>query len=127
MASQSSPGLVVLLGSGETLPFSGKIHEFVARRLPENGNVVILETPAGFEPNCDQVAGKIKSYLAQRLQNYNLNIDVLPARKKNTSFSPDNPAIVAPILEADEIILGPGSSTYADVDATTSRGRGASR
>ena len=69
MASLSSPGLVVLLGSGETLPFSGKIHEFVAQRLPKHGNVAILETPAGFEPNCDQVAGKIKSYLEQRLQN----------------------------------------------------------
>ena len=110
--SKISPGLVVLLGSGETLPSSGKIHEFVAQRLPENPRLVILETPAGFEPNSDLVAGKIKDFLARRLQNYTPNIQVLPARRRRTHFSPDNPDIVDPILEADEILLGPGSPTY---------------
>jgi hypothetical protein len=110
--SKISPGLVVLLGSGETLPSSGKIHEFVARRLPENPRLVILETPAGFEPNSDLVAGKIKDFLARRLQNYQPKIQVLPARRRGTEFSPDNPDVVAPILEADEILLGPGSPTY---------------
>jgi len=107
-----SPGLIVLLGSGETLPSSGKIHEFVARRLPENPRLVILETPAGLEPNSDMVAGKIKDFLSRRLQNYQPDIQVLPARKRGTNFSPDNPDIVDPILEADEILLGPGSPTY---------------
>ena len=107
-----TPGLVVLLGSGEALPSSGKIHEFVARRLPEKPKLVILETPAGFEPNSDLVAGKIKDFLSRRLQNYQPVIEVVPARKRGTSFSPDDPQIVSPILEADEIFLGPGSPTY---------------
>ena len=50
------PGPIALLGSGETLPSSGKTHEFVARRLPDKPRIVILETPAGFEPNSDFVA-----------------------------------------------------------------------
>ncbi len=107
------PGLVVLLGSGETLPSSGKTHEYVAKRLPASRQVVVLETPAGFEPNSAFVAEKIKEYLLQRLQNYNLNVQILPARKKGTRFSPDDPDIVSPILQADEILLGPGSPTYA--------------
>ena len=107
-----TPGLVVLLGSGETLPSSGKIHEFVAQRLPDNPRIVILETPAGFEPNSDLVAGKIKDFLSRRLLNYQPEIQVLPARQRGTDFSPDNPDIVDPILEADEILLGPGSPTY---------------
>ena len=106
------PGLIVLLGSGETLPSSGKTHEFVAQRLPKSPRIVVLETPAGFEPNSDAVAGKIKDFLARRLQNYKPVIDVLPARRRGTPFSPDNPDIVAPILKADEILLGPGSPTY---------------
>ncbi len=106
------PGPIALLGSGETLPSSGKTHEFVARRLPENPRIVILETPAGFEPNSDIVAGKIKTFLLRRLQNYNPVIDVLPARRQGTPYSPNNPDIVAPILKADEILLGPGSPTY---------------
>lgn len=107
------PGLVVLLGSGETQASSGKTHEYVAQRLPASRRVVILETPAGFEPNSALVAGKIKEYLHQRLQNYDLHVQVLPARKKGTDYSPDDPDIVAPILQADEILLGPGSPTYA--------------
>ncbi len=110
--SALEPGLIVLLGSGETLPSSGKTHEFVARRLPPNPRIVVLETPAGFEPNSDAVAGKIKDYLTRRLQNYKPVIDVIPARRRGTAFSPDSPAIVAPILKADEILLGPGSPTY---------------
>ncbi len=106
------PGIIVLLGSGETLPSSGTIHEFAARRLPERPHIVILETPAGFEPNSDLVAKKIKQFLARRLQNYKPRITVLPARRRGTRFSPDSPQIVAPILEADEILLGPGSPTY---------------
>lgn len=107
-----TPGLIVLLGSGETMPTSGKTHEFVAQHLPASGRVAILETPSGFEPNSDLVTGKIKTFLEKRLQNYNLDVQLLPARKKGTELSPDNPEIVAPIFEADEILLGPGSPTY---------------
>lgn len=107
-----TPGLVVLLGSGETMPTSGKTHEYVAQRLPTSGRVTILETPSGFEPNSDLVTGKIKTFLEKRLQNYDLDVQLLPARKKGTDLSPDNPDIVAPMFEADEILLGPGSPTY---------------
>lgn len=109
---KNAPGLIVLLGSGETLPTSGKTHEYVAQRLPTNGRVTILETPSGFEPNSNLVAGKIKTFLERRLQNYNLDIQLLPARKKGTDFSPNNPDIVTPMYRADEILLGPGSPTY---------------
>jgi len=101
-----------LLGSGETLPSAGKTHEYVAQRLPPKPHIVILETPAGFEPNSDIVAGKIKEFLERRMQNYRPSIEVLPARRRGTPFSPDNPDVVAPILRADEILLGPGSPTY---------------
>lgn len=112
MTQSYTPGPICLLGSGETLPSSGKTHEFVAQRLPENPIITILETPAGFEPNSAAVAGKIKTFLNRRLQNYKPRIAVLPARKRGTDCSPDNPAVVRPILEADEILLGPGSPTY---------------
>ncbi|MCA9981196.1 MAG: hypothetical protein KDD89_10185, partial [Anaerolineales bacterium] len=108
-----SLGPIVLFGSGETLTTSGKTHEFVARDLLDAPpRIAILETPAGFEPNSDRVAGKIKEFLARRIQNYTPQIDVLPARKRGTPFSPDQPEVVAPILEANWILLGPGSPTY---------------
>lgn len=107
------PGLVVLLGSGETLPSSGKTHEFVAKSLPSSPQIAILETPAGFELNSERVAGKIAEFLEVRLQNYAPEIIQIPARKKGTEFSPDDFNIVEPLLNADEILLGPGSPTYA--------------
>ncbi len=108
-----SIGLIALLGSGETLPSSGKTHEYLARNLPQNPQIAILETPAGFELNAREVAGRIREFLDVRLQNYNPKIQQIPARKKGTANSPDDLEIVKPMLLADEILLGPGSPTYA--------------
>jgi hypothetical protein len=38
---------------------------------------------------------------------------VVPARKRGTAFSPDDVEIVSPLLEANVIMMGPGSPTYA--------------
>lgn len=108
-----SIGLIALLGSGETLPSSGKTHEYIARNLPSNPRIGILETPAGFELNAREVAGRICEFLEVRLQNYSPEIFHIPARKKGLPNSPDSLEIVAPMLHADEILLGPGSPTYA--------------
>jgi hypothetical protein len=107
------PGLVVLLGSGETQPSSGNTHEYIAENLSESPHIAILETPAGFELNSESVAGKIREFLEVRLQNFKPKIIQIAARKKGTKFSPDNFEIVEPLLYMDEILLGPGSPTYA--------------
>ncbi len=113
MTEEAPFGLVVLFGSGETSPRGGQIWEAIARRLPVPLRIAVLETPAGFELNSAQVAGRIASFLQVRLQNYRPQITVIPARKRGTPFSPDDPAITAPLLDADVIFLGPGSPTYA--------------
>lgn len=107
------PGLVALFGSGETLPSSSKIHEFTASQVADKLRIVVLETPAGFQPNSAGVAREVADFIAQRLQNYKPAISVVPARKKGTRFSPDNPQLLTPLLEANWIFLGPGSPTYA--------------
>jgi hypothetical protein len=48
-----------------------------------------------------------------RLQNYGPAVDLIPARKKNSNLSPDDPQIVQPLLYANMIFMGPGSPTYA--------------
>lgn len=72
-----------------------------------------METPAGFELNSPQVAGRVADFLESRLQNYKPAIHLIPARKKGTEFSPDNPDILKPLLTANLIFMGPGSPTYA--------------
>ena len=60
-----------------------------------------------------EVAGRVADFLANRLQNYRPQVDVIPARKKGSNFSPDDPEILAPLLHANFIFMGPGSPTYA--------------
>jgi hypothetical protein len=107
------PGLVVLFGSGETSASGQKVFDWLLRRLPSPVQVAIVETPAGFELNSAQVAGRIGEFLTHRLQNYRPDVTVVPARKRGTPFSPDSPEIAALIPGAHAIFLGPGSPTYA--------------
>lgn len=107
------PGPIVFFGSGETTPSGQKIFTQIFKRLPHSPRVSILETPAGFEVNSDQVARRIAEFLLKRLQNFQPQIEIIPARKRGTDFSPDNEGIIEPILDADLIFMGPGSPTYA--------------
>lgn len=108
-----APGLVVCFGSGETSASGRKIWEWLFRRSTRPIRVAVLETPAGFELNSARVAGRIGDFLRQRLQNYRPEVTVIPARKRGTPFSPDNPEVVAPLLQVNVIFMGPGSPTYA--------------
>ncbi|MBI5840368.1 MAG: cysteinyl-tRNA synthetase [Chloroflexi bacterium] len=106
-------GQIAFLGSGETSLAGGRVFESLARQLPQPLRIALLETPAGFELNSDQVAGRVGEFLKTRLQNYKPVIDVVPARKLGTDFSPDDPEILKPLLYANMIFLGAGSPTYA--------------
>ena len=106
-------GRMAFLGSGETSLAGGRIFETLARLLPTPLRVAVLETPAGFELNSATVAGRVADFLRTRLQNYNPRVDVIPARKIGTAFSPDDPEILQPLLHANLIFMGPGSPTYA--------------
>ena len=107
------PGLVVLFGSGETLPAGQKVFDWLFRRLVAPLRVAILETPAGFELNSEQVAGRIGEFLEQHLQNYQPEVTLVPARRRGTPFSPDLQEIAGQLVGADVSFLGPGSPTYA--------------
>jgi len=106
-------GRIAFLGSGETSLAGGRIFESLARLITDPLRVAVMETTAGFELNSFQVAGRVAEFLQTRLQNYKPTIDVIPARKKGTEFSPDNPEILKPLLSANLIFMGPGSPSYA--------------
>lgn len=106
-------GQIAFLGSGETSLAGGRIFESLARAIDDPLRIALIETPAGFELNSAQVVGRVGDFMKTRLQNYRPVVDVIPARKKNSTFSPDDPEIVKPLLYANIIFLGPGSPTYA--------------
>lgn len=105
-------GQIAFLGSGETSLAGGRIFETLARLISDPLRVAILETPAGFELNASLVAGRVGEFLKTRLQNYKPSIDLIPARKKDTPYSPDNLEILKPLLTANLIFMGPGSPSY---------------
>lgn len=109
----TKPGYVLLLGSGETSPNIRKAYNWLFEHLTPPVRTAILETPAGFEPNSEYVAAQIAKHFEKRLQNFKPRLSVIPARKKGTDFSPDDPALLNPMLQADVIFTGPGSPTYA--------------
>jgi len=106
-------GQIAFLGSGETSLAGGRIFEALARNIHDPLRIALMETPAGFELNSAQVVGKVGDFMQTRLQNYKPVVDVIAARKKNSSYSPDDPEIVRPLLHANIIFMGPGSPTYA--------------
>ncbi len=108
-----SLGQIAFLGSGETSLAGGRIFEALARSIDGPLRIALMETPAGFELNSAQVVGRVGDFMQTRLQNYKPVVDVIPARKKNTVYSPDDPEIVKPLLYANMIFMGPGSPTYA--------------
>jgi len=106
-------GQIAFLGSGETSLAGGRIFETLARNLDGSLRIALMETPAGFELNSAQVVGRVGDFMKTRLQNYKPVVNAIPARKKNSAFSPDDPEIVKPLLYANMIFMGPGSPTYA--------------
>ncbi len=107
------PGMVALLGSGETAAAGGRLFESLAQGLPRPLRVVILETPAGFELNSARVAGRVADYLRVRLANYGADVIQAPALRRDGPRSTGDPLITEPLLHASMIFAGPGSPTYA--------------
>jgi hypothetical protein len=109
----NEPGLVVLFGSGEISPSGRRVYDWVFGQLSAPVRVAVLETPAGFQPNSVLVAEKVAEYVRRHVQGRDLEVKVVPARQRGSAHSPDDPAIVAPMLRANALFLGPGSPTYA--------------
>jgi hypothetical protein len=106
------PGPVVLFGSGETAGVGREALRWLHARGPALRSVVVLDTPAGFEPNGDAVARRWTDFIARQPEAKDADTLQLPVSKRGTVHSPDDPTVAHPILAADLIALGAGSPTY---------------
>jgi hypothetical protein len=107
------PGPIVLFGSGEASPNARRVHAAALGQLTPPIRACVVETPAGFELNSARVAGRLADFLRGRLAPFDVQVEVVPARRRGTPFSPDEPDVVAPLLKANYLVLGPGSPSYA--------------
>ena len=106
-------GPVLLFGSGEIAPGAQRAYRALFAPMDRPVRTSVLETPAGFELNSHWIACRVANYLEEHLRNFVPEVMVLPARKLGTEHSPDNPDIVAPLVQSRVIYLGAGSPTYA--------------
>lgn len=87
------PGLLVLMGSGETSPTMVEIHRAAARTLRAGARAVLLDTPYAFQENRADISARACRYFA-----HSVGLDV---------------EVAAAITGADWVFSGPGSPTYA--------------
>jgi hypothetical protein len=107
------PGPVILFGSGETSASAQAIYHRLFTTLDSPIRLAVLETPAGFELNSAWVAGRVATFVEKRLRNFDPQTAIVPARRRDSEFSPDDPDILAPLLSSNVIYMGAGSPTYA--------------
>ena len=78
--------------------------------LPQPPRAVFLDTPAGFQLNADQLFEKAADYFRQRI----LHPLSLASFKSKETLSPlQAEQAFHALREADYILIGPGSPTYA--------------
>jgi len=103
--------LLVLFGSGEIAPSAVKTHDFVLNRIgKDKPSIVVISTPAGFQPNVKVVCEEIKDFFEQHLKNYHPKVSIVYA---NTLEDCNNSKLLKLLDEADYMFMGPGSPTYA--------------
>lgn len=109
----STAGPIVLFGSGETAANAQRVYTWLFHQVERPIRIAVLETPAGFQPNSAQVAGEIAAYMEHHLRNFSPAVTVVPARQRGAPHGADTAANVEMLADANVLLAGPGSPTYA--------------
>src|SRR3989344_6063042 len=103
--------LLSIMGSGETQDTGRLVHDYVLNTIGRKDvKIAILSTPAGFQPNVKVVYEEYKEFFEKRLKNYHPQVSIVYANNKDRA---NDPNIIEPVNNADYIVTGPGSPTYA--------------
>ncbi len=107
---QTNAGRMVLMGSGELTGTMVELHKQLLRPYGSAARAVFIDTPAGFQLNVNQLSNKAADYFKTRVQHllsiasFTSATEIDPIEKEKTYQL---------IREADYILIGPGSPTYA--------------
>src|SRR5579883_763297 len=114
MATQpvtAMPGRVALLGSGEATAAGRRVLDGLLRSIDEPRTIAVLDTPAGYQPNHDRVAGKVADFITEKLAEHRPKPRVVETRRSALG-TPAGDAALRAISSARCIAAGPGSPTY---------------
>jgi peptidase E len=103
-------GMIVLMGSGELTATMVEVHKELLARFGPAAKAVFLDTPAGFQLNVDQISQKAQEYFQAHVQ----QPLAIASYKSNDTISPfETEQAFQTLREADFVLIGPGSPTYA--------------
>ena len=102
-------GLIVLMGSGELTATMVEVHREALTRFGRSPRAFFLDTPAGFQLNVDQLSQRAVEYFRV---NVGYPMTVVSFKSKDMA-APEMEQAFRALREADYILVGPGSPTYA--------------
>jgi peptidase E len=103
-------GTIVLMGSGELTGTMVEVHKSLLRPYGPSARAVFLDTPAGFQLNVDHIAQKAGTYFRQRV-NSALQVASFKSAADQDPLSCEQ--AFETLRQADYVLIGPGSPTYA--------------
>jgi peptidase E len=103
-------GMIVLMGSGELTATMVEVHKELLGRTAAVPKAVFLDTPAGFQLNVDQISKKAQDYFQAHVQ-HSLSVASFKSHETITPYEAEQ--AYHSLREADFVLIGPGSSTYA--------------
>jgi peptidase E len=103
-------GKIVLMGSGELTATMVAVHKGLLEPLGSPPRAAFLDTPAGFQLNADQISSRAAEYFQTHVQ----QPLAVASYKSHTDISDYERMQAGQVLrQADYILVGPGSPTYA--------------
>ncbi len=103
------PGLLTLIGSGETSERLLALHQTLLTRLGDSPRPVFIDTPAGFQLNAGELGANAAAYFKKH---FSLELDIVEYRHAASATQEQTAQAVAQLSRANYIFAGPGSPTY---------------
>jgi peptidase E len=109
-AMPSEKGMIVLMGSGELTATMVEVHKELLGRFGSAARAVFLDTPAGFQLNVDQISQKAQEYFQAHVEQ---PLGIASFKSSDTISPFEAEQAYQTLREADFVLIGPGSPTYA--------------
>jgi peptidase E len=106
----ASRGKIILMGSGELTATMVEVHKELLAGFKESPQAVFLDTPAGFQLNVDLLSQKAVDYFHARVQR---PLAVVSFKSYETTTPYEAEKAFHRLREANFVLIGPGSPTYA--------------
>lgn len=102
-------GTIALMGSGELTASMVEVHKSLIGALPVPGKITFIDTPAGFQPNVDQISAGAVEYFKNRVQQ---TMEVASYKSPEETSEIEAAKALQKLRESGYILMGPGSPTY---------------